>query len=103
MKFSVATAIGVSGGTGRQDESVVMAGALGLYELKPALALGPVGREIVDDDVDLFAQSGGDDLVHEVEELDAPAAPAVAGRELAGGDLEGGATVERDRNGCCHE
>jgi hypothetical protein len=80
----------------RQAQDIGMAG-------EPALALGLVGREIVDDDVDLFAQSGGDDLVHEIEELDAPAAPAVAGRDLAGGNLEGGATIERDRNGCCHE
>ena len=83
-------------GQGELEVDIGMAG-------EPALALGLVGREIVDDDVDLFAPSGGDDLVHEIEELDAPAAPVVVGRDLAGGDLEGGATVERDRNGCCHE
>jgi hypothetical protein len=81
-------------GRGELEVDIGMAG-------EPALAL--VGREIVDDDVDLFAPSGGDDLVHEIEELDVPAAPVVGGRDLAGGDLEGGATVERDRNGCCHE
>ncbi len=33
---------------------------------------------------------GGDDIVHEVEELDAPPALLVGGRHLAGGHLEGG-------------
>ena len=75
-------------GRGEVEMDIGMAG-------EPALAL--MGREIPDDDVDLFARLGDDDLVHEIEELDAPAAPVVAGRDLAGGDLEGGTTVERDR------
>jgi uncharacterized protein GlcG (DUF336 family) len=37
-------AIGVSGGTGSQDESVVMAGALGLYDLKSERALRDMQR-----------------------------------------------------------
>jgi hypothetical protein len=37
-------AIGVSGGTGSQDESVVMAGALGLYELQSERALRDMQR-----------------------------------------------------------
>ena len=35
-------------------------------------------------------RSGGDDVVHEVEELDAPSARLVSRRHLAGGHLEGG-------------
>lgn len=49
-----------------------------------------VGVEVVEDDMQLLTRIGGDHLVHEVEELDTPAAFAVSGRHLAAGDLEGG-------------
>ena len=49
-----------------------------------------VGIEVVEDDVDGRVGMSGDDVVHEVEELDAPPALLVRGRHLAGGHLEGG-------------
>ena len=58
--------------------------------LEPAIVLGLVGVEIVEDDMDGRVRGGGDDIVHEVEEFDAPPALLVRGRDLAGGHLEGG-------------
>ena len=55
----------------------------------PAVALGLVGVEVVEDDVDRALGVGGDHLVHEVEELDPPAALGAPGPDQAGGDLEG--------------
>src|SRR4029450_10029816 len=57
--------------------------------LEPAILAGLVGVEIVENDVDGGVGVGGDDVVHEVEELDAPTASLVRGGDLAGGDLEG--------------
>src|SRR4029450_2594943 len=42
--------------------------------LEPAILAGLVGVEIVENDVDGGVGVGGDDVVHEVEELDAPTA-----------------------------
>ena len=80
------------------DLDLVEPGAVGRGEVKanvrvadaPSLALGLMGREIVEDDMDLLARIGGDDAVHEVEELDAPAALVMAGGDLAGEDVESG-------------
>ena len=52
------------------------------------IALGLVGLEIVEHDVDLAVGIIGDHVVHEVEELGAPPALGVLGFDLAGGDLE---------------
>ena len=57
---------------------------------EPEVALGLMGTEIVEDDVDLALRLRGDDAVHEVEEFDPSAALLVGHRDLAGGDLEGG-------------
>lgn len=39
---------------------------------EPAIVPGLVGIEIVEDDVDGRVRVSGDDIVHEIEELDAP-------------------------------
>ena len=48
-----------------------------------------LGVEVVEDDVKRSVQ-GGDYLIHEVEELDAPALLGMGGGHLAGRYLEGG-------------
>ena len=58
--------------------------------LEPAVVLGLMGIEIVEDDVDGGVWIGRDDVVHEVEELDAPPTLLVRGGDLAGRHLEGG-------------
>jgi hypothetical protein len=55
--------------------------------LEPAVILGFVGVEVVEDDVDGRV---GMSAMHEVEELDAPSALLVSGHHFAGGHLEGG-------------
>ena len=57
--------------------------------LEPAVILWFVGVEVVEDDVDGRVGMSGDDIVHEVEELDAPSALLVSGHHFAGGHLEG--------------
>ena len=57
---------------------------------QPAPALGLVGVEVVEDDVDLALGMGGHDPVHEVEKLDPPPALVVARHHLAADDIEGG-------------
>ena len=49
-----------------------------------------MGIEVVEDDVDGGVRISGDDAVHEIEKLDAPAPLLVSGGHLAGGHLEGG-------------
>ncbi len=49
-----------------------------------------MGVEIIEDDMDGRVRVSRDDLVHEVEKLDAPPALFVDGRHLAGCHLEGG-------------
>ena len=68
---------------GEPDLDLVKPGAVGRGEVEmdigvsgqPAIALGLVGRQVVEDDVDLLARIVGDDAVHEVEET--PRAGAV--------------------------
>lgn len=67
----------------------------GEVEMHPGMALQPgvvllVGVEVVEHDVDVLAWIGGNDPVHEIEEVGAPAAGLVNGADLAGGDLESG-------------
>lgn len=57
---------------------------------EPPVAGRLVGIELVEHDVDLALPMGGDDAVHEVEELTTSAAFVVAGADLAGDDIEGG-------------
>ena len=59
-------------------------------QLEPMVVPGFVGIEVVEHDVDGGVGPGGDDVVHEVEELDAPPPLLVSCRHLAGGHLEGG-------------
>ena len=83
---------------GEPDLDLVEPGAVGRGEMEadvwvagePAFALGLVGRKIVEDDVDLLAWIGGDDAVHEIEELDAPATLVVAGSDVAAEHVERG-------------
>src|SRR5689334_3697776 len=56
--------------------------------LEPAIVVGLVGVEIVEDHMDCGVRVVSDYIVHEVEELDAPAAIFVRGRDLAGGHLK---------------
>jgi hypothetical protein len=58
--------------------------------LEPAVVLGLVGIEVVEDDMDGRVRMSGDDIIHEVEELDGPPALLVRGRHLASGYFEGG-------------
>ena len=55
---------------------------------EPAVGLRLMGVEVVEDDVNLPLGMRGHDAVHEVEELDAPAAPIVLGSHLAGSNVE---------------
>jgi hypothetical protein len=53
--------------------------------LAPPVILGLVGVQVVEDDVDRGIWIGGDDVVHEDEELDAPPAlPVCAAVTLLG-------------------
>ena len=57
--------------------------------LEPAIVLGLVGVEIVEDDVNGRVDVSGDDIIHEVEEFDAPPTRLVRGGDLAGCHVEG--------------
>jgi hypothetical protein len=64
--------------------------------LEPMVVSGFVGIEVVEHDVDGGVGPSGDNVVHEVEELNAP--PLLVGcRHLAGGHLE---TESRCRCAC---
>jgi hypothetical protein len=69
-------------GGGEVEVDVLVAG-------EPCVPLRLVGVEVVEDDVDGRVGMRGDDIVHEVEELDAPSALLVSGHHFAGGHLEG--------------
>ncbi len=73
------------GGVGRREVEADVS-----MTREPAVPLRLVGAEVVEHDMDLALRVGGHDLVHEVEELDPPAATIVAGPNLAAGDVEGG-------------
>ena len=82
---------------GKPDLDLVEPGGAGRgeVEMHPGMSLKPgvvllVSFEVVEHDVDVLVWIGGDDPVHEVEEVGAPAAGLVNGSDLAGGDLESG-------------
>ena len=50
---------------------------------EPAIVPGLVGVEIVEDDVNGRVGVSGDDIIHEVEEFDAPPTRLVRGGDLA--------------------
>src|SRR5260370_24057191 len=89
---------GVTLENGEPDLDLVEPGAVGRREVEadvgmtgqPAITLGLVGRQVVEDDVDFLAAIVGDDAVHEVEELDAPTPLAVPARHWASGHFDGG-------------
>ena len=58
--------------------------------LEPAVALGLVGVQVVENDMDLAVGIGGHHAVHEVEELTAAPPFVVSGLNLAAGDVESG-------------
>src|SRR5437773_3216075 len=57
--------------------------------LEPAVVLGLMGIEVVEDDMDSGVTIDSDDVVHEVEKLDAAATLFVSDSDLSGGNLEG--------------
>jgi hypothetical protein len=58
--------------------------------LQPHVSLGLMRRKIVEDDMDFAFRIGGDDLVHEIEEFDAPASFVMAADDFATRKIEGG-------------
>ena len=61
-----------------------------LIPFQPHVALGLVGGEIVEDNMNFAPRIGGDDLVHEIEELDAPAFLVVTADNRAARKIERG-------------
>ena len=88
---------GVSGEDGEPHFHLVEPGGVGRREVKldvlvarqPAIVLGLMGVQVVQDDVNFSAGMFGDDAVHEVQKLDSPTAPVMAGSDLAGGHRQG--------------
>jgi hypothetical protein len=78
-------------GSARRREVEMHVGML----LEPTVVLGLMGTEIVNDGVQFVAGIGGDDLVHEGEELDPPPAALVGGDHLAGDHIQ-----RREERGC---
>ena len=58
--------------------------------LEPAVVLRLVGAKIIEDNMDGSMGIGSDDRVHEVKELDAPAAALVGGHDFTGRHFERG-------------
>src|SRR3954454_2796742 len=83
---------------GEPDLDLVHPGGVGRCEVEadvgvpgqPPVPLRLVGVEVVEHDMDVAARVIGDDLVHEVEELDPASTPIVPGPNLARGDVKGG-------------
>src|SRR3954464_12892946 len=83
---------------GEPDLDLVHPGGVGRREVEadvgvpgqPPVPLRLVGVEVVEHDMDVAARVIGDDLVHEVEELDPASTPIVPGPNLARGDVKGG-------------
>ena len=86
------------GENGEPDLDLIEPGGIGrgkmemdvLVPRQPAVVFGLVGIEIVQNHMDLAAGMFGRQAVHEVQELDAPAALIMAGLDQASGNLEGG-------------
>jgi hypothetical protein len=73
------------GGMGRRKMEMDI-----LVPSQPAVVFGLVGIEIVQNYMDLAAGLFGNHAVHEIEELDAPAALIMAGLDQASGNIERG-------------
>ena len=72
------------GGPGRREMEMDVR-----VTLEPAVVLGLVGVEIVENDMEFAARMLGDDAVHEVEEFDAAPALVLPSADLAGRHVEG--------------
>ena len=89
---------GFGGENGEPDLHLIEPGGMGrgkmemdvLVPRQPAVVLGLVGIEIVQNHMDLAAGLFANQAVHEIEEFDAPAALIMAGLDQAGGDIERG-------------
>ena len=57
--------------------------------LQPAIFLWLMGIQVIENHVDLSVWPVGENLIHEIEELSAPAAGIVSGLHHAGGHLQG--------------
>jgi hypothetical protein len=57
---------------------------------KPAVVLGLVRVQVVEDDMNLPLRMRGENAIHEIEELDAPAAAVMPGSNFACCDVESG-------------
>ena len=87
---------GVAGEDGKPDFDLVEPGGVGRGEVKmdvlvtpqPTIVFGLMGVQVVQDDVNLPAWMIDDDAVHEMQELDAPAAPVMAGFDEAGDHIQ---------------
>jgi hypothetical protein len=87
---------GSAGEDGEPDLDLVEPGGVGWGEVKtdafvvrqPPIIFGLVRVEIVQNDVDFAARVVGDDAVHEIQELDPPAALVMAGLDHSGGHLQ---------------
>src|SRR5580704_3446626 len=86
------------GENGEPDLDLIEPGGMGrrkmemdvLVPRQPAVVFGLVGIEIVQNHMDLAAGMFGNQAVHEIEELDTPAALIMAGLDQASGNVEGG-------------
>ena len=86
------------GENGEPDLDLIEPGGMGrrkmemdvLVPRQPAVIFGLVGIEIVQNHMDLAPGMFGNQAVHEIEELDTPAALIMAGLDQASGNAEGG-------------
>jgi len=87
---------GMTGEDGKPGFHLVQLGGVGRGEVKmdilvarpPAIVFGLMGVQVVQDDVNPPAGMAGENAVHEVQELEAPAAPIMAGFDQTGGHLQ---------------
>jgi hypothetical protein len=71
-----------------------------LVARQPTIVFGLMGVQVVQDDVNLAARMIDDDAVHEIQELDAPAALIMTGLDQARGNIEGRRTGSWSRAVC---
>ena len=89
---------GFGGENGEPDLHLIEPGGMGRRKMEmyilvprpPAIVFRLMGIEIVQNHMDLAAGMIGNHAVHEIQELDAPAALIMAGRDQASGNVEGG-------------
>ena len=87
----------LGGENGEPDLDLIEPGGMGrrkmemdvLVPRQPAVVFGLVGIEIVQNHMDLAAGMFGHQAVHEIQELDTPAALIMTGLDQARGNIEG--------------